>query len=71
MCDKFDESFYPTFKKECDYYFVNKHRNNERRGIGGIFYDHKKPNEKHDIEFWMNFPTGKRKCLYRSLCSNR
>ncbi len=40
VCDRFDPSFYPKFKKECDDYFVNFHRNNERRGIGGIFYDY-------------------------------
>jgi coproporphyrinogen III oxidase len=55
VCDEFDLSFYPTFKKNCDDYFVNTHRNNERRGIGGIFYDYLKPDEKHDAEFLMNF----------------
>ncbi|MBN8837333.1 MAG: oxygen-dependent coproporphyrinogen oxidase [Sphingobacteriia bacterium] len=55
VCDQFDESFYGLFKKECDDYFVNKHRNNERRGIGGIFYDHQRPSEKHDLNFWFNF----------------
>jgi coproporphyrinogen III oxidase len=39
VCDEFDPSLYPAFKKQCDDYFVNKHRNNERRGIGGIFYE--------------------------------
>lgn len=58
VCDKFDATFYPVFKKECDNYFVNTHRNNERRGIGGIFYDHQRPSEKHDIDFWMNFAKG-------------
>ncbi|MDP4261753.1 MAG: oxygen-dependent coproporphyrinogen oxidase [Bacteroidota bacterium] len=57
-CDEFDKSFYPAFKKECDNYFVNWHRNGERRGIGGIFYDYQRPGEKQDINFWMNF--GKR-----------
>lgn len=37
-CDKFDPSFYPRFKKWCDDYFYIKHRN-ERRGLGGIFFD--------------------------------
>jgi coproporphyrinogen III oxidase len=57
-CNDFDVSFYPKFKKECDNYFVNWHRNAERRGIGGIFYDYQRPNEKQDTNFWMNF--GKR-----------
>lgn len=55
VCDQFDESFYPAFKKECDDYFVNSHRNDERRGIGGIFYEHMRADETHDIEFWMSF----------------
>jgi coproporphyrinogen III oxidase len=55
VCDEFDLSFYPKFKKDCDNYFVNTHRNNERRGIGGIFYDYLKSDEKHDVELLMNF----------------
>lgn len=54
-CDAFDVSFYPKFKKECDNYFVNWHRNAERRGIGGIFYDYQRPDEKQDVNFWMDF----------------
>ncbi|MBI3883095.1 MAG: oxygen-dependent coproporphyrinogen oxidase [Sphingobacteriales bacterium] len=59
-CDSFDRSFYPKFKKVCDDYFVNTHRNNERRGIGGIFYDYQRAdaNGNRDVDFWINF--GKR-----------
>lgn len=31
---------YNEFKVKCDEYFVNKHRNSEMRGVGGIFFDH-------------------------------
>ena len=55
VCNKFDVSFYTKFKKTCDDYFVNYHRNNERRGIGGIFYDYQRPDENKDVDFWMNF----------------
>lgn len=39
-CDAHDRDFYPAFKRWADAYFANPvTRDNERRGIGGIFYD--------------------------------
>ena len=38
-CDKYNTSYYPKFKKECDDYFFIKHRN-QARGVGGIFFDY-------------------------------
>jgi coproporphyrinogen III oxidase len=38
--DQFGTGLYPRYKKWCDEYFVNKHRGEEMRGIGGVFYDH-------------------------------
>ncbi|KAJ3037819.1 Coproporphyrinogen-III oxidase [Rhizophlyctis rosea] len=37
-CDNHDKTYYPRFKKWCDTYFHNTHRN-EARGVGGIFFD--------------------------------
>ena len=51
-CDLIDTAFYPEFKKNCDEYFVNTHRG-ESRGIGGIFYDYKRPDDKHDKNDWL------------------
>ncbi len=39
VCEKHHPNYYPNFKKECDTYFFNSHRN-EARGIGGIFFDY-------------------------------
>ena len=40
-CDKHNPEFYPNYKKKCDEYFRNTHRN-EARGIGGLFFDYLK-----------------------------
>ena len=38
-CDRHHPSFHARFKAWCDHYFVNLHRGEERRGVGGIFFD--------------------------------
>jgi coproporphyrinogen III oxidase len=55
-CDKHSSDFYPKYKKQCDDYFWNAHRN-EARGIGGLFFDYCKADEKMSMEDWYNFVT--------------
>jgi coproporphyrinogen III oxidase len=45
VCDRHHPSFYGRFKSWCDHYFVNTHRNDERRGIGGLFFDNLRDGE--------------------------
>ena len=54
-CDSLQQGFYATLKKQCDNYFVNTHRGNERRGIGGIFYDHMRPGKDFSTEQLFDF----------------
>lgn len=46
VCDRHDPTFYPRFKTWCDHYFVNTHRDEERRGVGGIFFDNLRAGER-------------------------
>lgn len=46
--DSFGKEKYPGYKKHCDEYFVNKHRGDEMRGIGGVFYDYLRPTVQED-----------------------
>ncbi|HSP83448.1 MAG TPA: oxygen-dependent coproporphyrinogen oxidase [Gillisia sp.] len=55
-CESHDPQFYPKFKKQCDEYFWNSHRN-EARGVGGLFFDYCKASEEKSIEQWFNFVT--------------
>ena len=55
-CDKHNATFYNTYKKRCDEYFWNAHRN-EARGIGGLFFDYCKATEEMTMQDWYNFVT--------------
>jgi len=50
MLDKFGDDLYPKYKQHCDGYFVNTHRNDEARGIGGIFYDYLRPKNEEEAK---------------------
>lgn len=54
-CDRHDANFYPQYKKRCDDYFWNSHRN-EARGIGGLFFDYLKKGDK-SMDQWYAFVT--------------
>jgi coproporphyrinogen III oxidase len=53
--DAFGTDLYPKYKEQCDDYFINKHRNNEARGIGGVFYDYLRPSDSNDANRLLSF----------------
>ncbi len=55
-CDLHHPDFYDTYKKRCDTYFWNAHRN-EARGIGGLFFDYCKATDEMDMQAWYAFVT--------------
>ncbi|WP_341200010.1 oxygen-dependent coproporphyrinogen oxidase [Croceibacter atlanticus] len=56
VCDAHDPSFYALYKKQCDDYFYNGHRD-EARGLGGLFFDHCKATPERSMTDWYNFVT--------------
>lgn len=56
VCDAHDPSFYSLYKKQCDDYFYNAHRD-EARGLGGLFFDHCKATPERSMTDWYNFVT--------------
>lgn len=54
--DRHGEDLYPRFKKECDEYFYNDHRE-EARGIGGVFFDYLRATDDRSVEDWYGFTT--------------
>ncbi len=55
-CDRHDPQFYSNYKKRCDEYFYNSHRN-EARGIGGLFFDYLKETPQMSMQQWFDFVT--------------
>ncbi len=53
--DPFGRHLYPQYKKDCDSYFANHHRNQEMRGIGGVFYDYLRPKDEEDANNLFSF----------------
>jgi coproporphyrinogen III oxidase len=53
--DPFGIELYPRFKKTCDQYFANHHRQEEMRGIGGIFFDYLRPGSEEEAEKLFHF----------------
>ncbi|WP_282160064.1 oxygen-dependent coproporphyrinogen oxidase [Ulvibacterium marinum] len=55
-CDAHNPTFYPDYKKKCDEYFWNAHRN-EARGVGGLFFDYCRTSKGMSMQNWYNFVT--------------
>ncbi len=55
-CDQHNPEFYPKYKKQCDDYFWNAHRQ-EARGIGGLFFDYCKATDTMTMQDWYRFVT--------------
>ncbi|MGB1168269.1 MAG: oxygen-dependent coproporphyrinogen oxidase, partial [Flavobacteriaceae bacterium] len=53
-CDLHPPHNYETYKNQCDQYFYNTHRE-EARGIGGLFFDYLKADEKGRIDHHYRF----------------
>jgi len=54
ICDNYNGRFYPEFKTWADDYYYLPHRN-ETRGVGGIFFDRLKPDDKNSFQQLFDF----------------
>ena len=64
-CDNYDSNFYEDYKKKCDHYFWNSHRN-EARGVGGVFFDYCRENKLMSKERWLSFIKEMGQCIEMS-----
>ena len=65
VCDKYNSSFYKNYKKRCDEYFWNSHRN-EARGVGGLFFDYCRESKEMSIDRWLLFIKDMGQCILDS-----
>lgn len=65
VCDAHHPAFYEMYKKECDQYFWNAHRN-EARGIGGLFFDYLKETKEFSLQDRYDFVTAVGKSFLES-----
>lgn len=61
--EPFGKELFPVYKKQCDEYFNNSHRGFEMRGIGGVFYDHLKPEVGFDTDKLFAFQQANGNCF--------
>lgn len=59
----FGEGLYDKYKQACDEYFANKHRDNEMRGIGGVFYDHLRAETAEEADRLFKFQQANGNCF--------
>ncbi len=59
----FGENLYHEYKQLCDKYFSNTHRNNEMRGIGGVFYDHLRAKTQEEADRLFAFQQANGDCF--------
>jgi coproporphyrinogen III oxidase len=50
MCRRHHPPFYRRFKETCDAYFVNGHRDDEMRGVGGLFFDNLRAGDGNPLD---------------------
>ncbi len=59
----FGNHLYAEYKQHCDRYFSNTHRNNEMRGIGGVFYDYLRAKTQEEADRLFAFQQANGNCF--------
>lgn len=56
VCGSYGKHFYEEYKKKCDVYFWNAHRE-EARGVGGLFFDYLRATPEYTLKNRFDFVT--------------